>query len=139
MTYDLAHGQHSSVEHTAHIVDMFIQRGAPRKKLFLGIPCYGRVQGAPETVKTYSELMEAAVTNSAGQVVAENDFYQHAGHGFHYNGRQMVGQKTSLVKEQALGGVFFWEAGQDYLMKGLSLLEAAALGVHSQAIHGEGK
>ena len=86
-------------------------QGAPKAKLLLGLPFYGR--NAQNNARTYGELMAqfkpTADTDSAG--------------GFHFNGPATIRRKTHHAVHGGYGGVMIWELGQDTPGKA-SLLDA---------------
>jgi len=86
-------------------------QGAPKAKLLLGLPFYGR--NAQNTARTYSELVAqfkpTPDTDSAG--------------GFRFNGPTTIRRKTHHAVLGGYGGVMIWELSQDATGKA-SLLDA---------------
>ena len=56
MAYDLGRERHSTMQLAKQAVGMQIQAKAPKEKIILGIPAYGRGIGNPGRVATYSEV-----------------------------------------------------------------------------------
>ncbi len=76
-------------------------RHAPKVKLVLGLPFYGR--NAQDATATYSEIIQKyrpkPGTDEAG--------------GFHFNGPATIRRKINFVLQQGYAGVMLWELGQD--------------------------
>lgn len=102
MSYD-HEGRHATFEQAAADIQAFVARGAPREKLLLGVPFYGRDVDNFSRALTYAEIV------SRYQPAPEVD---EAG-GVYFNGPATIQQKTRYTREQHLGGVMIWELGQD--------------------------
>jgi hypothetical protein len=92
----------------------------------LGIPTYARHTQNPGSVKTFAEIVDAIEkeTDLPAKFDGQNDW-----HGLRYDSPQAVRDKVDYAKRKGLGGVFFWELGQDKQhasAAGGMLLEAAA-------------
>lgn len=126
MAYDGidAQGRHSTMQHAQRAVLELMKharatsRGRTQiaKKIFLGIPAYGRRMARPRDVMTYAELSRAHVLKGKKNVVCglnpASD--ESPGDGFFYNGPDTVAAKVRWSRVEAkLGGVFFWEIGHD--------------------------
>ena len=67
-------------------------------------------------VKTYAEIVDE-VGGPDGDITSD---------GYGFNGPTTVASKVAWARKQGLGGVMFWEMGQDKLGHPASLLAAAA-------------
>ena len=76
-------------------------QGAPKAKLLLGLPFYGR--NAQKTARTYSEL----VAQFKPKPDSDTDG------GFHFNGPATIRRKVQHAVRGGYGGVMIWELGQD--------------------------
>lgn len=136
MTYDMtgsasssADGRsnhHASMPSVREALSKFTRSGCPPSKLVMGIPAYGRHERNMGLVKTYSEVVDEMVEN--GHEVEFRSVQTWKGYQFDSPGN--VAAKTDYARQNGLGGVFFWELGQDKQMpdaaKGGLLLESAA-------------
>jgi chitinase len=135
MSYDMVGGPNKKEGHHAELKDVqnavksFIDRGCPPSKVILGIPAYSRHGQNPGLVKTYSEIVDDYVTE--GQTVGNSDFQQLSSlNGYYFDSPDDVRLKVQYSKTAGLGGIFFWELGQDKQYPGYDggiLLMAAAL------------
>ena len=87
------------------------KQGAPKSKLVLGLPFYGR--NSKNKAMAYDEIVRRFKPS------AESDL---AG-GYHFNGPATIRKKTAYVIREGYGGVMIWELGQDTKGKN-SLLHA---------------
>ena len=87
------------------------KQGAPKSKLVLGLPFYGR--NSKNKAMAYDEIARRFKPS------AESDL---AG-GYHFNGPATIRKKTAYVIREGYGGVMIWELGQDTKGKN-SLLHA---------------
>lgn len=121
MAYDLEHSHVAHYDTVVKVVEDFIQSGCPASKMILGLPCYGRHFQSPGLVRTFAELMD----DSQDQAIS-----RHVWNGYQYETPSSIRQKVEYAAFRRMGGVFFWELGQDkqhdVLGKGGILLEAAA-------------
>lgn len=114
MAYD-HDGQHATPAQAQEDIAAFIKKGVPKKKLFLGLPFYGRDIHDRNKEMTYADIVQrfhpAAETDMAG------DFY--------FNNVRTIVLKTKAAQQDGLGGVMIWELGQDTTNE-TSLLQAIA-------------
>lgn len=132
MTYDMIGSRNGKPKHHAELtpvqgaIQAFIDRGCPPAKLVLGIPAYARHEENPGLVKTYSEIMDEYFAKDSA-----NNKYQSMSsmNGYHFDSPDNVRSKVRYAKKVGLGGVFYWELGQDKQYSGHDggiLLQAAA-------------
>jgi GH18 family chitinase len=116
------------------VLDSFIQQvlvlNCPREKLIVGIPAYARQENHPTNVTTFAELYDGMVVTLERQPLKNTiDNLDHF-LGYRWDSPRLVRQKVQYVLEQNLGGVFFWELGQDKQAENVApggvLLQAAA-------------
>jgi len=86
-------------------------QGAPKAKLLLGLPFYGR--NAQNTARPYGELVAQFKPTPDSDIAG----------GFHFNGPATIRRKTQHAVHGGYGGVMIWELGQDATGKA-SLLDA---------------
>jgi GH18 family chitinase len=87
-------------------LDELIAAGVPSRKLFMGIPAYGRHEREVGRVMSFAEIVDAAGTQ-------EPETVQGYWNDFKYDTTTIVRRKVQLAREKNLGGVFMWEVGQD--------------------------
>lgn len=102
MTYDMP-GKHATFEGAQSAVRRFLRMGVPARKLWLGLPFYGRGIEARDTTMSYAEIVRQHAPSSD---VNEAD-------GLYFNGPDLIRQKVQFAREQALGGVMVWEVSAD--------------------------
>jgi GH18 family chitinase len=111
MSYDMRGASyHADFLQARKAVDKLIDSGCDVSKIFLGIPAYGRHKRQTQTTKTFAELADAAIANGGNfeelRTKYEIDEYL-------VDSPAAVGAKVRYAKNEGLGGVFFWELGQD--------------------------
>ena len=132
MTYDLPERTvgmyHADLSAVQNAVEGLMKSGCPPNKILLGIPAYARHMDNPGMVKTYAEIVDEmeqdGIPTQAWDTI---DIWQ----GYQFDSPQAVLRKVELARSMKLGGVFFWELGQDKshtIAPGGILLEAAARG-----------
>jgi GH18 family chitinase len=102
MSYDHA-GRHSTFEAAQQDVQALIAAGAPREKIILGLPFYGRQVKNREQALAYRNLV--ANSHPAPETDEVNGLY--------FNGPATIRRKTEFARAARLGGVMIWELGQD--------------------------
>lgn len=122
MAYD-NQGQHSTLESAKNDMKRLLDQGVPAEKLVLGMPFYGRHVTNRREVLTYAEIV--AKYHPAPEVDEVESLY--------FNGPVTIRQKTQFALDAKLGGVMFWELGQD--AKGADSL----LGIIQQTVQSQPK
>jgi chitinase len=102
MAYD-HEGKHSTLAGAKADVLKLLQAGAPKRKLTLGVPFYGRNLQTPTQTRTFREIADKH------ELPRDTDEID----GFYFNGPHTVEQKTGYALESGLGGVMVWEIAQD--------------------------
>lgn len=100
MAYDHA-GPHSTYEHAIGDLRFWMEQGAPKNKLVLGLPFYGR--NARREAVAFGELIQREEVDVATDLIA----------GYHCNNTETIRRKTRLAVEGGFGGVMVWELSQD--------------------------
>jgi chitinase len=130
MTYDFQPGYHADFRQAQNAVDQLIQSGCDSRKILLGIPAYSRHTQNPARVKTFAELLDGVMEQQSRKLSHEQIMKQTQYDGYRCDSPSVVDEKVQYAKEKRLGGVFFWELGQDKQVEGQAeggyLLEAAA-------------
>lgn len=149
MTYDMAatsergavesNNYHAHMSLTHDAIYKFVQNGCHASKLVLGIPAYARKAESPGDVKTYSEVVDQVMDQPViKQRNAEerNELLKtilasmRKFRGYQFEAQVDVEEKVRYAHDNGLGGVFFWELGQDKQLAGVAeggiLLETAA-------------
>lgn len=90
-------------------------RKLPRYKFVAGTPVYGRSSGLSKGIEmSYITILNNGGDPDANQAQIVSPSYNNgAAFTIYYNGRPLVRQKTRFCIDQKLGGIMFWEAGQD--------------------------
>jgi len=135
MTYDYveggATGTHYPISKLKTTVDDFLSHGISHEKLIFGMPMYSRSKhvDAPDDAVTYAGLVKRVPS-----MTTADDWVWYNGYRQYYNGVDTIIEKSEHAKLLGLGGVMFWESGQDISPTDpMSLLNAASssIGVNS--------
>lgn len=102
MAYD-HDGPHATAEDAAKDVEMLARKGAPRDRLVLGVPFYGRDLKDRGRAAGYGEIL---AKHHPAADVDEVD-------GLYFNGPKTIAAKVRKAKADGLAGVMIWELGQD--------------------------
>jgi GH18 family chitinase len=111
MCYD-GPGRHATLEFVQGELKKLVDSGAPREKILLGIPFYGRHIETRRAL-TYAEIV------AKYQPAAEIDEVA----GVYFNGARTVVRKVQFARDQKIAGVVIWEVAQD-VTDDASLLQA---------------
>eukprot|EP00924_Labyrinthula_sp_SR-Ha-C_P015728 snap_masked-scaffold_4-processed-gene-7.50-mRNA-1 protein AED:1.00 eAED:1.00 QI:0/-1/0/0/-1/1/1/0/118 len=110
MSYDIPSRKgHSAYKDVSLLLRKFVQEEKINsRKLLVGFPLYTRGKSDLSKVKTYDEylgLQKKQRKEYDGKVFSHTE----------------IGKKVRFIKENNLGGLFFWEIGQDSFSKEKSL------------------
>lgn len=142
MTYDMIHGgggssnYHASFSKVRGAIEELLQQNVPSHKVLLGIPAYSRHLSNPGQVKAFGEIYDGIQQDANRSedtrkfLLGDADSSLHSWNGYEWESPKRIRAKIDLAKDLNLGGVFFWELGQDKTTKehprGI-LLEAASV------------
>jgi hypothetical protein len=109
MAYDMQGDSHANLQAAKVAVHQLLRQGCPSHKIILGIPAYARHMRNPGQVMTFSEIID----DMSGATTTSD--WSSAGRWKGYRGDSVneVQQKVQWANDNSLGGVFFWELGQD--------------------------
>ena len=132
MTYDMMGSTfHGDFGKARDAMEQLIQSGCPAHKIFLGLPAYGRHRSRPSEAKTFAELMDVELQRGKS---VEDLRMTHEIDEFIFDSPAAIASKVRFAIREGLGGVFFWELGQDKADADVApsgiLLTAAARQVH---------
>lgn len=120
MTYGkvFGDGMQVSLEQLQGYVNNWIDAGATKEKLVVGVPFYGRTPADGTSVKYRDIIAQYNPGNSVNSVVHNNKTY-------YYNGVDAIKTKVNYVLDAGLKGIMIWEQGQDMSLDNpKSLLQA---------------
>ena len=131
MAYDMIQGggYHASVSKVIAAVEELLRHKVPSHKVLLGIPAYSRHENNPGQVKMFAEIYDEIEKDASHDEQKKIFSDLNSWHGYTWESPVRIREKIHLAKKMKLGGVFFWELGQDKITKeqpGGILLEAAA-------------
>jgi len=118
MAYDQG-TPHASFAGATKDMERWVKQGAPKSKLFLGLPFYGR--NAKKEAMTYAEIIRRFKPSPDSDLAG----------GYHFNGPATIAEKTAYAGREGFGGIMIWELGQDAKGKH-SLLHAVQRGMKKQ-------
>lgn len=105
MAYDCDGPKHSTLSFAENCVKYWVEtRGFAPEKLHLGLPFYGRGNGAGAA---YDKLL------AADPDALQKDMVVLDGKEIWYNGRDTLRRKVALAKRCGMGGVMVWEISED--------------------------
>ncbi len=127
MTYDMIRGgsenYHASLSKVREATEDLLRHEVAGHKVLLGIPVYARHLSNPSQVKTFGEIYDGIKLESESNANTSEEtkkFLQgdvdaslHSWDGYEWESPTRIRAKIDLAKEFKLGGVFFWELGQD--------------------------
>jgi len=115
MTYDYWHvPSGGSLDVVSKTMNMWADAGFPKDKLVMGIPFFGTTGAGTTGWTPYSTIVDR-VNPAPGQ---------NSGGGYHWNGPDLVKQKTKWIMDNGFGGVWNYDLGTDKLNSSASLANA---------------
>lgn len=90
---------------------MSFMAGCPPHKMTMGIPLYSRVREKPGEMRTIAEMVTEQAKGDINAILEAESEYNH----FEYDTPSKIEAKVRLSLELGLGGIHFWELGQDYI------------------------
>lgn len=102
MTYDMGY-RHSTEEDAEAAVKRLIETGAPRDKIVLGVPFYGRRMDDRNVTMAYRNILSQ---------YSPSPDEDEAG-GFYFNHIDTIRRKTQFALEEGLAGLMIWELSMD--------------------------
>ncbi|MBU3027923.1 glycosyl hydrolase family 18 protein [Zobellia galactanivorans] len=117
-------GPHSSITDAQNALNRYIEFGAPKSKLVLGLPLYGRdfltASGGVAQVITYADIV-SLYSPTESEFMEGN--VNRDGHNIFFDSQEIVSQKVNYVKDNEFRGITLWKLGQDTSDPNLSLLK----------------
>ena len=102
MTYDMG-VRHATQRDAASSVRRLIQSGAPKEKIVLGVPFYGRKMDDRDVAMAYDSILKQ---------FAPSPNEDEAG-GFYFNNIETIRGKTRYALQEGLAGIMIWELSMD--------------------------
>jgi GH18 family chitinase len=102
MSYD-NRGRHSTFEAAQTGVNALLWQGAPKQKIVLGMPFYGRNTANADQEMTYRQIVARYHPRPEADEIQS----------MYFNGPQTIRKKTTFALDSSLGGVMVWALGQD--------------------------
>eukprot|EP00539_Tryblionella_compressa_P008739 CAMPEP_0178790284 /NCGR_PEP_ID=MMETSP0745-20121128/7353_1 /TAXON_ID=913974 /ORGANISM="Nitzschia punctata, Strain CCMP561" /LENGTH=129 /DNA_ID=CAMNT_0020448285 /DNA_START=1 /DNA_END=387 /DNA_ORIENTATION=- len=106
---------HASLSKTEEAIDFLLNASGSLDKIsykiLLGIPAYARHVKDPSKVRTFAEIYTDAVEE--GKHTNIDWFNLNSWKGYEWDSPARIQEKIALARAKGLGGIFFWEIGQD--------------------------
>jgi spore germination protein YaaH len=117
-------GQHSTYNHGVLGVTYWKNRGAPRERVIMGVPFYGKNFDAGGAAVDYKDIMAANPNISPDADSVGRTWF---------NGVTTMKKKSAYVAQQGYGGVMIWQLAGDAPAGSKSLLDAIETGYNTPA------
>jgi GH18 family chitinase len=101
---------HADFGKAKEAVVKLVKSGCPKQKIFLGIPAYGRHRDDPGRTKTYAELVDVVLAEG---ITSTRLPKMQSIENYLIDSPDSVAAKVRYAMQEKLGGIFFWELGQD--------------------------
>lgn len=101
---------HADIDKVKSVAKSFVA-GCPPEKLTIGLPLYSRVTDKPGQMRTIAEMVTEQAEGKVEDILNSESEYN----GFVYDTPKAIAKKVRLALDMGLGGIHFWEVGQDYI------------------------